>query len=251
MPLDFEVLCPLIEGAIDRLAIAYRRTPGLFLTEEDLRSGLIRRLQRLRGLGRPLPSQDRAIRAVPVHAQLPWYDEDWKLSIFPDITIIEPEHLSILHGCAIARPSPPRNAASNRRRPYTQQRLVIDPFVGPSSFCSFPRDSGGLRRPIWPPLPSKGFEFCGKAITLELKFARRGLKNGLMGLEADFNKMRRLFGILDSRYQGHDIFSYVVLFDKYRQSSSERALTTFLGKHGRGNRHRIIYKPGSLARRTR
>jgi hypothetical protein len=251
MPLDFDVLCPLIEQAIDRLAIAYRRTPGLFLTEEDLRSGLIRRLQRLRGLGTPLPSQDRPIRAVPVHAQLPWYDEDWKLTIFPDITIFEPEHLSILHGYDSPLLSPSHDAVSNRRRSCTQPRLVIDPFVGSGSCCTFPRDSGGLRSPRWPPLPSKGFEFGGKAITLELKFARRGAKNGLMGLKADFRKVRRLFGILDSRNQGHHIFSYIVVFDKYRQSSSERALTTFLATHGRGNRHRIIYKPGSLTRRMR
>jgi len=44
--------------------------------------------------------------ATPVHAEIPWYDENNKLTIRPDITILEPNSLSILHSLSgLALPS--------------------------------------------------------------------------------------------------------------------------------------------------
>src|SRR5215471_14368172 len=98
MPLDFSLLCPQIERVIDLVGQRYRNAPGTILTEEDLRCELVHALRRLPGLRRYLPTQDRHIRATSVHAQLSWFGNDRRLSIVPDITIVEPAHLSILHG---------------------------------------------------------------------------------------------------------------------------------------------------------
>ncbi|MFC1980532.1 hypothetical protein ACFLVS_06840 [Chloroflexota bacterium] len=41
---------------------------------------------------------DQHIYASPVHAEIPWYDDNHRLAIRPDTTILEPNNLSILHG---------------------------------------------------------------------------------------------------------------------------------------------------------
>jgi hypothetical protein len=240
MPLDFLSLCPQVERVIDRTARIYQSAQGMFLTEEDLRGRLIYDLQRLPTFRKPRPSQDRHIYATPVHAQLSWYDEDWKLSIVPDITILEPEHLSILHGYEPLL-SPPYWSASTPQRRFQRRQRVIDPFIGSGSL---PSRSRSVR-----PLPSKQFEFGGNAITLELKFAREGVNSTILKeVKKDFNKMKRLFGILDSRDEGHTIFSYIVVFDKYQLKPSNRAFTSFLRANDSSYRHKLIYKAGILTK---
>jgi hypothetical protein len=97
MALDFRVLCPKIERIIDKVARAYRDTQGLILTEDDLKCILFQKLRALASLKRPVPTQDSHILATCVHAEVSWYGESQRLEIRPDITILDPEHLSILH----------------------------------------------------------------------------------------------------------------------------------------------------------
>jgi hypothetical protein len=100
-------------------------------------------------------------------------------------------------------------------------------------------------------LPSKQFEFGGKAITFELKFARHGVNHKtLRAIKADFQKITRLFDILDNRGQGDEIFSYLVVFDKYETTHSSREFARFLERNASGRRHRIIYKAGNVTRAT-
>jgi hypothetical protein len=79
-----------------------------------------------------MPSRDRHIRANSVHAQLSWFDDERRLSIVPDITIIEPEHVSILYG--YEPPLPPYISPSRLEKQPPRQRAVIDPFAGSGSF---------------------------------------------------------------------------------------------------------------------
>jgi hypothetical protein len=245
--LDFELLCPKIERAIDRTARAYLNAQGMILTEEDLRVRLIHGLECIPSLNRFRRSQDRHIRASSVHAQLSWYDEDRRLTIVPDITILDPAHLSILHGYA-AQGSQPQWLAAIPREAARGSRVGFDLFSGSAAFSpGFRQRSGGYSR--YRPLPSKQFEFGGNAITLELKFARQGSVRGLLrGVRGDFEKMERLFKILDGRGEGHTIFSYIVIFDKYQQKRGSRAFAEFLRSNAGGYRHRIIYKCGNLTK---
>lgn len=250
MPLDFAVLHPQIGRVIDRVARIYQSAQGRILTEEDLRWNLIYRLHRLRSLKVAMPSQDRHIRATSVHAQLSWYDEAWKLSIIPDITILEPEHLNILHGYEPLL-SPPYWSASTPQRRSRRPQSTIDPFLGAGSIA-FSLGSGSLPRSSrsYRPMPSKQFEFGGNAITLELKFAREGINSALLKeVKKDFNKMNRLFDILDSRGEGDTIFSYIVVLDKYQPKPNNRAFARFLTDNECSYRHKIIYKAGNVPRR--
>jgi hypothetical protein len=156
-------------------------------------------------------TRDKRRFGAPVHAEVPWYDENHKLRIRPDITILEPEHLRV-------------------RDPYSSP--VVDAFSGVGGHY--------LRTPR---LPSKQFEFGGNAITIELKFARNGITKAMAKLVMkDFQKMERLFRILDEHGEGNTIFSYLVIFNRLSQPPWETPLATFLSDHSGSSRHKILYK---------
>lgn len=211
MPLDFTTLTPQIERVIDMVALGYGRAPGSILTEADLQGHLYGRLGRLRALWQPVPTLDPYILGSHVHSELPWYDERGKLRIRPDLTIIEPEHMRILHGYA-----PP----------------VFDPF-----------SSANRLFPGVAPLPSKQCEVGGKAIILELKFARTGIDGAVFEkIRYDFNKVMRLFKKLDREGEGESVFAFLVIFNKLPQKLSETPLAEFMREYGAGSRHRVLYK---------
>jgi hypothetical protein len=211
MPLDFRTLTPQIERVINMLALGYGQAPGSILTESDLQCHLLSRLSRLRTLRKPVPTLDPYILGSHVHSELPWYDERGKLRIRPDLTIIEPEHMSILHGYA-----PP----------------VIEPFGSAHSLF-----------PAALPLPSKQCEFGGKAVILELKFARTEIDRAVIEkIRYDFNKVMRLFKKLDRDGEGGNVFAFLVIFNKLPQKLGETLLAGFMREHGGGPRHRILYR---------
>ncbi len=211
MPLDFTTLTPRIERLINLLKFEYSQSPGLILTEDDLKCLLHNRLSRLAVLRGSVPTRERHILGSYVHAELSWYDENRRLRIKPDITIVEPEHMSVVRGHA---------------------GPTIDPF------CSGHGLFAGASR-----LPSKQYEIGGKAVTLELKFARSGINRAMLRLiEKDFEKMMRLFEILDRRGEGGSLFSYLVIFNKRPQRLHETPLAGFMREHGAGPRHKILYK---------
>ncbi|HEX5733372.1 MAG TPA: hypothetical protein VF131_11115 [Blastocatellia bacterium] len=233
MALDFTVLCPKIERIIDEIEQAYQNTQGLILTEDDLKCILYKKLTTLQELRRPVPTQDEHILASYVHAEVSWYGENRTIAIKPDITILEPEHLSILHGYVPLLP--PRRIAN-------PSRSIINPFIGMgSTSLNFDRA---------PRLPSKQFGFGGKAITFELKFARQGITERMLRLiKEDYDQILRLFRLLDSRGEGDTIFSYMVIFNKYQQNLNAGAFAGFFRNNESSHRHKIIYKTGNVARR--
>jgi len=118
-------------------------------------------------LSSPEETTDGDVRGIPLHAEVRWYDDRGKLLIIPDITILEPCDLSIKHGVSF-------------------------------------RVKGGKVR--YGRLPSKNFEFRGKAIVIEIKFIRerRGIsREDILRFEKDVCKIgylrslnSALFGIL-------------------------------------------------------
>ena len=211
MRIHFKTLTSQIDRYISLLHLEYRSVPASILNENDLKARLHSYLSRIPRLKGAVPTRDKRVLGTAVHTELPWYDEYRKLRIVPDITILEPEHMSI-------------------RRCYSKP--VIDPFSGGG--CHFSRVTR---------LPSKEFEFGGSAITFELKFARRGIDDAMARLiKKDFQKMERLFRILDERGEGTSVFSYLVIFNRLAQPPWDTPLAKFLSEHARSSRHRIVYK---------
>jgi hypothetical protein len=88
---------PEIERKVNELASDYSNTTGLILTEDDLKFHLVRKLYEIEGLATPGETIDPGIFATPIHTELSWYGPTGQLGIKPDISIIEPQYLSILH----------------------------------------------------------------------------------------------------------------------------------------------------------
>jgi hypothetical protein len=209
--MNFREVRRQIERCVYKLSSDFSLTPELILTEHDLRCRLDQHLRCLARKRRPIPSRVRHLSNNRIHHDLPWFDEDWKLRIRPDITILEPEHLTIRNGH------------------YTS---IMDPFSG----CG-----RSYRRTV--PLPSKGFEFDGKAITIELKFARNGITRTIARLiKEDFEKMQRIFRIRDDRGDGESVFGYLIIFNRLEQPPWQTPLAKFLRENESGPRHKIIYK---------
>lgn len=213
MALDFESLIQETDQILDNIEQEYQAIQGLILTEDDLKCILFKRLTQLRELSFPVQTQDNHILATKVHSELTWYDENWRLALRPDITIIEPEHLGILNGY--------------RDRVFLNHHLQnnLEP----------------------PPLPRKQYEFGGKAINFELKFIRSmyGIgKNELDGLVKDYEKFMRIFNILESRGDEDSVFNYLVIFNKTNKAC--HAFYDFLNENRTGRRHKIVYKTGNV-----
>ena len=103
MALNYEFVSD-IEASIRSIEDEYRRNQGLILTESDLAALMYARLQVLflkpvnkSGLRWHMHTQDPDVLASPLHLEVPWYDRNGKLKIRPDIIILEPAQLSILH----------------------------------------------------------------------------------------------------------------------------------------------------------
>lgn len=82
-------------AAIEDLAREWQHTPGLILTEDDLKCHLMAKFAGIGNLGVPVESADVGVRATAVHAEVPWFDEKDQLRLRPDITITDPRALSI------------------------------------------------------------------------------------------------------------------------------------------------------------
>lgn len=271
MPLNFRKLRPQIERALRNLEREFRRVKGLILTEADLQFLLYQKLINIPELSRPISTQDQGILGSFVHAELSWYDAPpfntlRRLGIRPDLTILDPACLSILHDIEPIfndeiEPyffDPPYNRTHGRRRrgqlAYLNERPLFDPFAGTGSFSGLPSKQysfGRLPRKQYSygALPGKQHSFEGQAITFELKFARRGIDAAIYHeIIRDYRKMMRLFSILDAQSEGHTLYSYLVIFDKYRANLQTGPFARFLEEHREGPRHKIIYKSANVRR---
>lgn len=93
-----DLIRQIIENSIKDIELKYQLAKGLILTEDDLKAIIFHKLSSCcPELLYPKDTADRFITASMLHTELSWYDENGKLTIKPDITILEPKHLSILH----------------------------------------------------------------------------------------------------------------------------------------------------------
>ena len=224
MTINFNITSD-IEKLIKSIEREYRSNKGLILTESDLASLIYCRLRsylfplRKRnltehndaGLNWRMRTQDQHIYASPVHLEVPWYDNFDKLTIRPDVTILEPSKLSILHR-------------------YRDGFKLI-------------RNNNKLG------LPSKQFEFGGKAIIMELKFIRN--KTGITRrtinqFKADYEKIKRLrerHGLSDNEIGA--FYSFFIIFNKTDKKCPE--FDQFLSEHDQGIWYKFLYGTGRVS----
>ena len=100
MNTNLTVTVPIIEKIIKKLEKDFRKNQALILTESDLKCQLYSRLARSRKLEFAInkPIKERNINGPALHTELPWFNENLKLKIKPDISIINPTYLSIING---------------------------------------------------------------------------------------------------------------------------------------------------------
>lgn len=213
MALNFQSLRHEIERTVDELGQEFDRIKALILTEDDLKCLLFKRLSELPSLRHPQPTMNTRILASMVHAELPWYGRKRQLDIVPDITILEPSHLSILHGYHIEE---------------------IPRFsIGRSKLSS---------------LPSKQFEFGGNAIFFELKFIREryGITEAIYRekIQSDYEKIQGLLNFVDQQGRRDEVYAYQVIFNKTDKKCG--LFEEFLDEFGEGENHRILYKSARL-----
>lgn len=100
-----------IQTVVESVYAKAKQIPGLILTEGDLKCHLFLELAKSPEFSSPVQTQENHILATPLHTEVSWFDKDEKLTIKPDITILSPEHLSIIyerHTCKL----PPRKQFS-------------------------------------------------------------------------------------------------------------------------------------------
>ncbi|MDD2225996.1 MAG: hypothetical protein PHD42_02640 [Dysgonamonadaceae bacterium] len=83
-----------IEKKIYELGEEHQNNPGIILTETDMQCFLYRKLLEIDFPGRLADTKD-GYGTYPLHTELSWYDQNGKLALKPDITILRPEYLNI------------------------------------------------------------------------------------------------------------------------------------------------------------
>lgn len=165
-----------IEGILNiikRIELEYQQTQGLILSEDDLKCLVYKYLYELYSL--PMKTIDTDVKAIRLHTEIPWYDNNGNLSIYPDITIVSNlTNLSIKHKLSFS---------------------VKDGMI------------------YYDKLPRKEFSFGGDAILMELKFIKK--KSGAnqtdsKRIERDINKMLALI----EKHCREIITGVMVIFNK-------------------------------------
>jgi hypothetical protein len=195
--MDFAALCPEVEDTLHRIEARYCQVPGLILTESDLKCVLYKELSEIPRLSQPVFTRDWVF-ATPVHTEVSWFDEAGALTITSDLAILDPRHLRILE-----RPL-------DRPLLYEQAKLRSQRAVL----------RRGLGEANWQPLPNKKYEFGGTAINFELKFAREGVDRIFKPIREDYDKIKRLQGVLEKTGSESEIFHYIVIFSRYNSRSN-------------------------------
>jgi len=200
-------LIDLLGQEVQNLEREFQSNKAMLLTEEDLKCHLFMRLHRR------FPSfqatKQSTIMGLAVHSAASFFDANENLRYLPDLSIIPPAELSILES--------------------ENYEITAD--------HTFNRV----------PLRTKGFEFGGDSLAIELKFCRKetGIdKNLISALQADFNKLKTLYDLHRTRTEGvSHILGAVVVFNK--TDLGRHRITQFIAR----NQHehvRIFYATGNV-----
>jgi len=86
-----------IENKILELGSLYKKYRAIILTEDDLKCLIFMKLFEINEIsGFEHVTYDSHVLGSKIHAELSWFNENGKLTIKPDLTIVEPKYLSII-----------------------------------------------------------------------------------------------------------------------------------------------------------
>ncbi|RFM28392.1 hypothetical protein [Chitinophaga silvisoli] len=192
---------------IDALESDFQQHKGSILTEGDLKCQLFSRLQSI--IPPPSATMNPEITGTSLHSEVSFFDGNNKLTMLPDITILHPKNLSILHSTEVSI------------------------------------SSEGIR---YEEYPTKKYTFGGDTIIIELKFCRNeaGLKaSDIRRFKKDIEKIIMLQNLSSERTYGRSkIHGIFVVFNKTNIGKS-----TFESMHVNYNsreRLHVLYKTGGV-----
>jgi len=190
---------------LQNLEREFQAHKALLLTEDDLKCHVFKRIHSFI----PDNSQtiDSGISGSALHSEVKFFDEDGKLTLVPDLTIISPSNISIYHS--------------------VEFRITN-------------------KGPKYGPLPSKSFEIGGDAIIIELKFCRAHvgiLESDIVSYQNDLDKIKRLQTLVTNRSSGRDkLFGIIVVFNK--TDIGKPLFEGFQDRNAEESRIRIFYGSG-------
>lgn len=173
-----------ILNEIAELEREYQLSQGLILTEDDLKCHLFSKIKSI--LPQAMPTLNTEILGSPLHSEVKFFDEEDKLTLRPDLCVINPDFLSIYHS------------------------VEFEIKRGNAMFKKY---------------SSKCFEIGGSAILIELKFCRseNGIcDDDKQSFENDVLKINKLQTIVSGRSNGHDtIYGIFAIFNKTNQGKEK------------------------------
>lgn len=196
-----------IISQITELESDYQENKALILSEDDLKCQIFRKIYPL--FDHNQVTMDNNIKGSPLHTEIKFFDENGKLSLIPDITVLNPNDLSIIHA------------------------------------VKFRITSRGIK---YKRTSSKEFEFAGDTIIIELKFCKNktGIsQSNVVSYEKDINKIKRIQEIVNTRSEGRNkVFGIFVIFNKTNIANTE--FQRFMLSNQSLSELRVIYGTGNL-----
>lgn len=172
----------IINKSLQILEMEWQDSQGLLLSEDDFKHHLLRIMYQNKVFLEKTVTRDLDIKGSPIHSEINFFDENQELKIKPDISILNPENLSIAH--------------SLQKFVFKNGRLIYANTTG------------------------KSFEFTGEAIVIELAFIKKnnGIthKRDIEKIREDFNKINQLI-----RINGNSIKGFIAVFSKSNNYSKE------------------------------
>lgn len=196
-----------IIAAIRHLENEYRNSQGLILSEDDLKCLIFKKICALIPTNN-LPTADSDVTGSALHTEIPFYDERGRLRLKPDITIFDPSGMSIKHGVSIR--------IKNNKLAYGK-------------------------------LPSKGFEFGGKAIVIEIKFFKtsKGITaRDTQRIRGDINKINGLMQRHNRPQADNEILGIMVVFNK--TNLFDRSFALLRADWSRMQNPKFVYGTGNV-----
>mgnify|MGYP001182291918 CR=1 FL=1 len=187
----------------------YKMSQALILSESDFKCHLFRKLYTM--LNHSQKTMDLNVSGSPLHTEIKFFDENGKLTLVPDITILSPKELSIFH-----------------------------------SVSKFKITRNGIK---YQTTSSKEFEFGGNSVIIELKFCKDKFgirKNNLSSYIRDLDKILNIQKIVNISSNGENqVLGVFAVLNKTDNKVKE--FDEFMTSNANHKRLKVFYGTGMVS----
>jgi len=174
-------------------------TPGALLTEGDLQCHLFRELSLIGAFSKPARTQESQISATFIHTQVPWFDAQGKLTVRPDITILDPLHLNVRYRLGSVKAPPSKGFHFDGRAFIFELKFIRGPRgIGETELARIQKDFDKIEK-LFSRLEQDGdadHVFCYFVIFSRYKIAYDNL-NSVISSHRDTGHWEFLYKSLD------------------------------------------------------